>query len=259
MFLSAALPAFFASLVEFVEALTVVLAVGVTRGWRAAWIGTLAGVALLALLVAALGPALRLVPLAALQLVVGFLLLLFGMRWLRKAILRYGGTIALHDESAIYEEQTLQLSGDAAAYGGGIDRAGALVAFNAVVLEGLEVVFIVIAVGASAGALVPAALGAAAAGAVVVGAGLALRRPLSRVPENGLKFVVGTMLAAFGTFWTGEGLGVTWPADDLALPALVVGYALVALVGVQIARHNAGTPANPGAAARAGAAAKAVH
>ncbi len=240
MILTAALPAFFASFVEFVEALTIVLAVGVTRGWRAAWLGTIAGVVLLALLVILLGPALRLVPLHDLQLVVGLLLLLFGMRWLRKAVLRYGGSIALHDESEIYAKHTASLAGAPAA--GAVDRTGVFVAFNAVVLEGLEVVFIVIAVGASSGALVPAALGAAAAGAIVTASGLALRRPLANVPENGLKFAVGVMLSGFGTFWTGQGLGLTWPGDDLALLGLVAGYAVVALLGVAVVRRNAAAP-----------------
>jgi len=233
---TAALPAFFASFVEFVEALTVVLAVGVTRGGRSAWIGTIAGVALLTLLVAAIGPALRLVPLPALQVVVGALLLLFGMRWLRKAILRYAGIVSFHDENAIYAEHTGRSAEDGTP--GPIDRTGVFIAFNAVVLEGLEVVFIVVAVGASSGALVPAALGALVAGALVGGAGLLLRRPLARVPENGLKFVVGVMLSAFGTFWTGEGLGIAWPAGDFALLALVAGYALVALMAVALARRS---------------------
>jgi uncharacterized membrane protein len=234
---TAALPAFFASIVEFVEALTIVLAVGVTRGWRSAWLGTLAGVALLTLLVVMLGPALRLVPLHALQSAVGILLLLFGMRWLRKAVLRYGGAIAFHDESAIYATHTQRLAGDAVP-GSSADRTGILIAFNAVVLEGLEVVFIVIAVGASSGGLVPAALGAAAAGALVAGAGVSLRRPLSQVPENGLKFAVGIMLSAFGTFWTGEGLGIEWPSGDFALLALVAGYAVVALTAILVGRRN---------------------
>jgi Ca2+/H+ antiporter, TMEM165/GDT1 family len=233
---TAALPAFFASFVEFVEALTVVLAVGVTRGWRSAWIGTIAGVVLLTLLVAAIGPALRLVPLHALQAVVGALLLLFGMRWLRKAILRYAGIVSFHDENAIYAERTRRIAEDGTR--GSIDRTGMFIAFNAVVLEGLEVVFIVLAVGASSGALVPAALGALSAGALVGGAGLLLRRPLAQVPENGLKFVVGVMLTAFGTFWTGEGLGIEWPAGDFALLALVGGYAIVALIAVALARRS---------------------
>lgn len=234
---AAALPAFLASLVEFVEALTIVLAVGITRGWRSALAGTLAATVLLGALVLAFGPALARVPIAVLQLVVGILLLFFGLRWLRKAVLRYAGAIALHDEAAIYAKQTQRLQ---AADGRGerIDTIGFITAFKAVALEGLEVVFIVIALGATAGALVPASIGAALAGVVVVGAGFALNAPLARVPENTLKAAVGVMLSAFGTFWTGEGLHVVWPGEDLILLALVVGYAAAAALGYGIARRS---------------------
>ncbi len=233
--LAAALPAFLASLVEFVEALTIVLAVGTTRGWRSATTGTVAGVALLAILVVAFGPALGRVPLDILQAVVGAMLVFFGLRWLRKAVLRYAGIVALHDEVKIYERRVGSLRADAA--GRGFDWVGIGTAFNAVVLEGLEVIFIVIAVGATAGELIPASLGAAAAGVVVVGAGFALRAPLSRVPENSLKAIVGVMLSAFGTFWFGEGLGFVWWRDDLSLPVLVAGYVLAAALGVVLARR----------------------
>ncbi len=233
--LSTALPAFLASLVEFVEALTIVLAVGATRGWRSAWLGTLSGAALLALAVAAFGPLLRFVPLGALQLAVGILLLFFGLRWLRKAILRYAGAVALHDEAKIFARREAELR--AGARGGATDWPAIATAFNAVVLEGLEVVFIVIAVGATAGALVPAAAGAAAAGVIVVATGVGLRRPLARVPENTLKFAVGIMLSAFGTFWTGEGLGDAWPGNDLALAALIAGYGVAAAVALAFARQ----------------------
>ncbi len=233
--LSTALPAFLASLVEFVEALTIVLAVGAARGWRSAWIGTVSGVVLLALVVAAFGPLLRFVPLGALQLAVGVLLLFFGLRWLRKAILRYAGAIALHDEARIFARREAELR--AAGRGGATDWPAVATAFNAVVLEGLEVVFIVIAVGATARALVPAALGAALAGGIVTAAGLALRRPLARVPENTLKFAVGLMLSAFGTYWTGEGLGAAWPFGDLALPGLIGGYGIAAAFALALARR----------------------
>lgn len=232
--LSAALPAFLASLVEFVEALTIVLAVGVTRGWRSASAGTIAGVAALAIAVVALGPLLHAVPIVALQLAVGIMLLFFGMRWLRKAILRYAGVIALHDEAKIFERERASLG--ASTQSVSIDTVGALTAFNAVVLEGLEVVFIVIAVGATAGTLGYASAGAAFAGVVVIGAGLLARGPLSRVPENALKFAVGIMLSAFGVFWTGEGIRYTWPGDELSLLAIVGFFALVALLGVALAR-----------------------
>jgi uncharacterized membrane protein len=233
--LAAALPAFLASLVEFVEALTIVLAVGTTRGWRSAATGAVAGVALLAILVFAFGPALSRIPLGILQAVVGAMLVFFGLRWLRKAVLRYAGIIALHDEAKIYERRVGSLRADAARPG--FDWVGTGTAFNAVLLEGLEVIFIVIAVGATAGALIPASLGAAAAGVVVVGAGFALRAPLARVPENSLKAIVGVMLSAFGTFWFGEGLGVVWWRDDVSLLVLVAGYIAAALLGVALARR----------------------
>ena len=233
--LAAALPAFLASLVEFVEALTIVLAVGTTRGWRSATTGTVAGVALLAILVVAFGPALGRVPLGILQAVVGAMLVFFGLRWLRKAVLRSAGIIALHDEAKIYERRVGSLRADAE--GPGFDWVGTGTAFNAVVLEGLEVIFIVIAVGATAGQLIPASLGAAAAGIVVVGAGFALRAPLARVPENSLKATVGLMLSAFGTFWFGEGLGFVWWRDDVSLLVLVVGYVVAAALGVVLARR----------------------
>jgi uncharacterized membrane protein len=240
--LSAALPAFLASLVEFVEALTIVLAVGTTRGWRSAGLGAAAGVALLAALVAAFGPALGRVPLGALQIVVGILLLFFGLRWLRKAVLRYAGVIALHDEATIYERRVSGLRTSVGGTATSLDWIGAGTAFNAVVLEGLEVIFIVIAVGATAGALVPASAGAALAGAIVIVAGFALRAPLARVPENALKFAVGAMLSAFGTFWTSEGFGFTWPGSDAPLALLVAGYAVVAGVALMLARRTREVP-----------------
>jgi uncharacterized membrane protein len=232
---SVALPAFLASLVEFVEALTIVLAVGVTRGWRSAGIGALAGVAFLAVLIALFGPALALVPIGVLQVVVGVLLLFFGLRWLRKAVLRSAGAIPLHDETRAFEKSRAALAG-AGASGGTFDWLGGLTSFKAVVLEGLEVVFIVIAVGATAGALLPASAGALLAGIVVIGAGFAVRGPLARVPENGLKFAVGLLLSAFGTFWTGEGLGAAWPGDDVSILGLVAGYGAAAMLAIALAR-----------------------
>jgi uncharacterized membrane protein len=225
--LAVALPSFLASLVEFVEALTVVVAVGATRGWRAATTGALAGLLALALAVASLGPALERVPIGGFELVVGVLLLFFGMRWLRKAALRYTGTIALHDEAAVYDRMVTRLSSDELPVT--YDRSAIGTAFGAVLLEGLEVVFIVIALGAKAGALSAASGGAAAAGIVVVIAGCALRAPLARVPENLLKFATGVMLSAFGTFWTGEALGIAWPGDEAALVWLSLGFLAAAL------------------------------
>ncbi|GAC1310044.1 MAG: hypothetical protein NVSMB21_17370 [Vulcanimicrobiaceae bacterium] len=233
--LAAALPAFLASLVEFVEALTIVLAVGVTRGWRSASLGSFAAAAVLASLVLAFGPALARFPIATLQLVIGVLLLFFGLRWVRKAVLRYAGAIALHDEASIYAKQMRLLAAERGAPEA-IDWIGFTTAFKAVTLEGLEVVFIVIAVGATAGALVPASLGAASAGALVIAAGFALHRPLATVPENTLKFAVGIMLSAFGTFWTGEGLHVAWPGADLILLALIAGFALASGLAYLVAR-----------------------
>ncbi|MDQ6888565.1 MAG: TMEM165/GDT1 family protein [Gemmatimonadota bacterium] len=231
--------AFLASLVEFVEALTIVLAVGTIRGWRSALVGTAAGAGLLALLVIGFGPALQRVPLTTLQLVVGVLLLLFGMRWLRKAILRSAGVVGLHDEAAIYARETAQLQQEArTAWYAGLDGVAVATSFKAVTLEGLEVIFIVIATGAG-GMLIAASVGAAVAGVLVIGVGVALRQPLARVPENTLKFAVGVLLSAFGVFWIGEGLGFPWPGEDLALVGLVVGFLAVSALGVWAARRNA--------------------
>jgi len=225
---------FLASMVEFIEALTVVLAVGSVRGWRGALLGAGAALASLAVLVAVFGPALTLIPIGWAQIVVGALLLLFGLRWLRKAILRAAGVIALHDEAAAFAKQTEALRAHGV-HGGGFDRVGFATAFQITLLEGLEVVFIVVAVGAGGGGLiVPAAVAAIAALIVVVILGAIVRGPLSRVPENALKFVVGVLLSGFGCFWLGEGLGVIWPGDDWSILALVAGFLVVALGAVQL-------------------------
>ena len=235
--------AFLASTVEFVEALTVVLAVGVVRGWRSALTGS--GVALLVMLclVVALGTELTRIPLGIVQLAVGTLLLLFGMRWLRKAILRAAGVLAVHNESAIYDQQaqTLQQLGSGSR---GWDKIAFATAFKITMLEGLEVVFIVIGVGAGGvGMLVPAGLGALAALAVVAALGLVVHRPLSRIPENTLKFIVGVLLSAFGSFWVGEGFGLAWPAQDWSILGLCVGFMAAALITVSACRSTAaGTP-----------------
>src|ERR1700719_694092 len=226
--------AFLASLVEAVEALTIALAVATVRGWRPAGLGALAGLAVLALIVVALGPLLDLVPLHLLQLAIGILLLLFGIRWLRKAILRSACIIPLHDEAAAFATETAELREQASRHEARLDWLAALASFKAVLLEGLEVVFIVIALSAGRGMLVPASAGAVAACLLVAGVGFIVHRPLARVPENTLKFAVGIMLSAFGVFWTGEGLGVAWPGADLAIVAfaalfLAVGGAVVAL------------------------------
>ncbi len=209
--------AFVASTVEVVEAFTIVLAVATLRGWRPALSGTAAALAVLGLLIVILGPLIGAVPLHLLQLVIGILLLLFGMGWLRKAILRAAGVLALHDEEAAFAAETAELAEEARRRQNSINWIAGMAAFKAVLLEGLEVIFIVIAVGAGRGLLGPAALGAFAACVLVLAIGAMIRRPLSQVPENTLKFGVGVMLSAFGVFWTGEGLGIDWPGGDLVL------------------------------------------
>ncbi len=232
------LAAFLASLVEFVEALTVILAVGSVRGWRGALGGSLAAVAVLLAIIALLGPALTRVPLHVVQLCVGALLLLFGLRWLRKAVLRAGGIIPLHDEAAAYARETAMLRRQGG--GGGWDRIAVATSFQITMLEGAEVVFIVVALGAGGtGLLLPASLGALAALLVVVLLGLALHRPLAQVPENALKFAVGVLLSGFGSFWVGEGIGVDWPGADWSILALCAGFLVTALAAVPLCRANA--------------------
>jgi uncharacterized membrane protein len=216
------LAAFVASAVEMVEALTIVLAVGVTRGWRSTFYGVAAAAAALALVIAALGPALQQVPIDALRLLVGFLLLAFGLQWLRKAILRASGFKALHDEDEIFGRERQEAGQARRDVRWGLDWYSFVLSFKGVFLEGLEVAFIVITLGANQGATAVAAAGAVAAFLVVVAAGAAVRHPLSRVPENTLKLVVGVMLTSFGTFWAGEGVGIDWPGSDAALAALVL-------------------------------------
>ena len=237
--LPAVTAAFLGSLVEAVEALTIVLAVATVRGWRPAGLGALAGLATLALIVLALGPLLDRVPLHALQLAIGVLLLLFGMRWLRKAILRAAGVIPLHDETLAFESGTAALRDQARHHNTKLDWLAGLASYKAMVLEGLEVVFIVIAVGAGGRFLVAASIGALVACALVMAAGFALHRPLARVPENTLKFAVGVMLSAFGVFWTGEGLGVPWPGEDLAILGFSALFLITAVAAVALARRRA--------------------
>jgi uncharacterized membrane protein len=229
--------AFLASIVEVVEAFTIVLAVATLRGWRPAAWGTTAGLALLAGVILLLGPLLDRVPIHSLQLAIGILLLLFGMGWLRKASLRAAGIIPLHDEDAIFAAETAQLGERTRHQQSNLDWVAGITALKAVLLEGLEVVFIVIAVGAGRGLLMPASLGALAACALVLAAGAMLHRPLSRVPENTLKFGVGVMLSAFGVFWTGEGLGIAWPGQDLALLLFVALFLAAGVVGASLARR----------------------
>ncbi|MGH8963019.1 MAG: hypothetical protein ACRDWT_17840 [Jatrophihabitantaceae bacterium] len=233
------LAVFAACAVESVEALTIVLAVGLTRGWRSALQGVAAGLVVLAVVVAALGPALRQVPLDSLRLIVGGLLLVFGLGWLRKAILRASGLKALHDEDAIYARQ--QASAAAAS---SVSRATVAdwysftLSFKGVVLEGLEVVFIVLTFGTNQGHIALAVLGAAAAVVLVGVGGVFVRGPLARVPENTLKFGVGVMLTSFGAFWGAEGAGASWPGGDGALPVLIAAVLVFALAAVALLRRE---------------------
>jgi uncharacterized membrane protein len=223
--------AFLACTVETVEALTIVLAVGVTRGWRSTLIGVCVATVALTAVIAALGPALTVIPINGLRLVVGGLLLIFGLQWLRKAILRASGFKALHDEDAIFarERAAAQLAGSAP--GSGMDWYSFTVAFKGVFLEGLEVAFIVLTFGSSEHNVGLAALAAAAAIAVTGAVGLIVHAPLSRVPENTMKFAVGVMLTTFGMFWGAEGAGVKWPGSDASIVGILV-YVLVLSLGL---------------------------
>jgi uncharacterized membrane protein len=231
------LAAFLGSFVEFVEALTIVLAVAVTRNWRSALTGAGSGAATLAILVLLLGPSLGSVPITLLQVGLGILLLFFGTRWLRKAILRGAGIIGLHDEAAIFERQTEKLRSVPGA-GRGIDSLAFLTSFKAVFIEGLEVVFIVVAVGAAGNLVAPASIGALAAGLTVAMIGVVVHRPLARVPENWLKLAVGVLLSAFGVFWIGEGLSYRWSGGDWAIVAMIGGFLATALLMIQILRKR---------------------
>jgi uncharacterized membrane protein len=228
--------AFLGSFVEVVEAFTIILAVGVSRSWRPAIIGTVLALVVLAALVIVLGPLLELIPIGLLQFVIGTLLLLFGLRWLRKAILRSAGFIALRDEAKAFAAETDTLRRRNAERRADV-LAGAA-AFKAVLLEGVEVVFIVIAVGAGRGMVGYASLGAAAACLLVLIIGVAVHKPLSRVPENTLKFAVGLLLTAFGVFWTGEGLGAHWPGADLSLLGILAVVAAASLAAVRWLRSS---------------------
>src|SRR5436853_2482004 len=212
---------FLASAVEMVEALTIVLAVGLTRGWRSALIGVVAALVALAAVVAALGPALTLVPIDALRLFVGALLLVFGLQWLRKAILRASGYKALHDEEQAFEHELEAARLAAHEERAGLDWYAFTLSFKGVLLEGLEVAFIVLTFGSTQGSIPLAAVGAAAAIVLVTIAGIVAHRPLARVPENTMKFAVGAMLTTFGIFWATEGAGAHWPGGDASLPAVL--------------------------------------
>ncbi len=223
---------FLASTVETVEAVTIVLAVGVTRGWRSVVYGIFAALAVLALLVAVVGPALVLIPLNALRLIIGGLLLIFGLQWLRKAILRGSGLKEIHDEVAIFAREAAAARANPPVDPKAFDAYGFTLSFKGVFLEGLEVAFIVLTFGASAGRIPLAALTALVAVAIVAVVGFAVRGPLATVPENTLKFIVGIMLTSFGIFWGAEGAGVSWPGADAALFAIVGGTALASVLAV---------------------------
>jgi Ca2+/H+ antiporter, TMEM165/GDT1 family len=232
---------FLAAAVEMVEALTIVVAVGVTRGWRSALEGTLAAVVVLAAVVAAVGPALvHYVPLGTLRVVVGGLLLVFGLQWLQKAVLRASGLKAKHDEDTIFETQVAELRSEPSR-GRGRDAAAFTVAFKGVFLEGLEVVVIVLTLGATDHRLGLASVAALAAVVLVAAIGAVVARQLSGVPENALKAVVAVMLVSYGTFWTGEGIGVHWPGSDLTLLVLVAVYGVASwTLGRILARDRQG-------------------
>jgi uncharacterized membrane protein len=227
--LPVALSAGLACFVEMVEALTIVLAVGIACGWRSALAGAIAGVLVLVGIVGLFGAALRHVDLHPFQVAIGLLLLLFGMRWLRKAVLRASGHIPLHDEDAAFKKEVESLGARRGEIRYGIDAAGSATALQGVLIEGLEVVFIVLAVGTNAARLESAAIGAMTALVLVIALGLILHAPLSKIPENSLKFLVGTMLMSLGTIWTGEGIGLTWPFGDWVIVAMAGIYFVIAL------------------------------
>jgi uncharacterized membrane protein len=250
---------FLACSVEAVEATTIVLAAGTTRDWRSATTGMVTALAALALVVGVLGPAVSAVPLHALRLVVGALLLVFGLQWLRKAILRASGLKQLHDEERIYAEQVAAAAAQPRRKAGLVpDWFGFTLAFKGVLLEGLEVAFIVLTFGTNQHDIGLAVIAAACAVGLIAAVGIAVRAPLSRVPENTMKFVVGVMLTAFGTFWGAEGAGARWPGSDAALLVLIpviaaFGLGLTVVLG-RIARGQSGpdTPVPASVTAEAG-------
>ena len=227
--------AFLGSAVESVEALTIVLAVGLTRGWRAPLYGTLAALVGLAALVLAFGELITTrVPESTLKLVVGTLILLFGLRWLHKAVLRSAGVVAMHDEDHAYRQTVSELQSATTRH----DWVGFVIAFKGVFLEGLEVVFIVVAVGGTSKFLPYAVAGGLLAMAAVAAAGLVVRKPLARVPENSLKYAVGIILTAIGTFWAAEGMGARWPLDFVSIFFLVVAYLVASQLAVMLVRRR---------------------
>jgi uncharacterized membrane protein len=233
------LTVFVACVVEAVEALTIVLATGITREWRSTFQGMAAALVALAVITAAVGPAVSYLPLTPLRIVVGALLLIFGLQWLRKAILRAAGLKALHDEDAAFTRASGAARDAGEVDGAGIDGYAFLVAFKGAFLEGLEVVFIVLTFGTNQHDVPLAAAAAALAVLLVTVAGCVIHAPLARVPENTLKFVVGVMLTSFGMFWGGEGAGAGWPGGDTSLLGIIPMVAALALVLVSILRGTA--------------------
>jgi len=228
--------AFLGSAVESVEALTIVLAVGLTRGWRAPLLGTLAALGLLALLVGIFGQLIvTRVPELTLKLIIGTLIVLFGLRWLHKAVLRSAGVIAMHDENRAYAATVESLRGNHEK----TDWIGFTLALKGVFLEGLEVVFIVIAVGGTSGGMGVAVAGGLLAMVVVAGAGVIIRKPLAQVPENTLKYAVGIILTSVGTFWAAEGMGVSWPLDFVSIVGLAALYFIASRVAIALIRRPA--------------------
>jgi uncharacterized membrane protein len=243
--------AFLASAVEMVEALTIVLAVGVTRGWRSALIGVATAVAALAAAVGALGPGLAHIPINDLRLVVGTLLLIFGLQWLRKAILRASGYRPLHDEAAVFQHEVEVASIAGRPAGEGMDWYAFTLSFKGVFLEGLEVAFIVLTFGIGTPGGIPLAASGAAAALILVGlTGVVVHRPLTTVPENTMKFVVGALLTTFGLFWAAEGAGAVWPGDEGALPVVLAFVLLTSLTLVALLRRERQRSVAGAAAAR---------
>jgi uncharacterized membrane protein len=238
---------FVACVVEAIEALTIVLAAGLTREWRSTFQGMAVALVALGAIIGALGPTITLLPLGALRLVVGTLLVIFGLQWLRKAILRATGHKALHDEASAYlrEVAAAKAAGSSQRRGRVNDWYAFTLAFKGVLLEGLEVVFIVLTFGANQHNIGAAVIGAAAAVVLVAVTGVAVRAPLAKVPENAMKFTVGIMLTAFGTFWGAEGAGVSWPGTDAALLVLVPVIAAVSLGYTLLLRRQGRGVAGP--------------
>jgi uncharacterized membrane protein len=252
---------FLACVVEAVEAVTIVLAAGTARDWRSAGTGTVSALAVLAVVVAVLGPAVTAIPLTALRVVVGALLLVFGLQWIRKAVLRASGHKSLHDEDKLFAEHMAEAKGQTSRRFLGVpDWYGFTLAFKGVLLEGLEVVFIVLTFGANDKNVGLASIAAGCATVLVAVVGFAVRAPLARVPENTMKFAVGIMLTSFGVFWGGEGAGASWPGSDAALLVIIPA---VALLGIGLTwllrRSHDGTEAGSAGGASADLAAQGVR